>query len=88
MQGPSVLLFDEATSALDHSSEKKVQEALDRWSTSKTVMAVAHRLSTIQNYDKIIVMRNGQIIEEGPHDYLLNIKGEYSKLYSLSPQLS
>jgi subfamily B ATP-binding cassette protein MsbA len=83
LQNPSVLLFDEATSALDSSSEKIVQEALERWSGGKTVLAVAHRLSTIQNYDKIIVMRKGSILESGKHAELMEIKGEYSRLYEL-----
>jgi subfamily B ATP-binding cassette protein MsbA len=79
-----ILLFDEATSALDNESEKIVQLALERVAGHKTVVAVAHRLSTLKSYDRIIVMKEGQKIEEGPHEVLLNKGGEYSKLYELS----
>jgi subfamily B ATP-binding cassette protein MsbA len=79
-----VLLFDEATSALDNESEKVVQKALDKVAGHKTVLAVAHRLSTIQNYDRIIVMKEGVKIEEGAHAHLLDQSGEYHKLYQLS----
>ncbi|MBF0206823.1 MAG: ATP-binding cassette domain-containing protein [Oligoflexia bacterium] len=95
LRDPSVLLFDEATSALDNSSEKEVQAALDRWSgqnggaivgggKGKTVLAVAHRLSTIQNYDQILVMNRGEIVEQGTHQQLMDRKGEYFRLYDLS----
>ncbi len=79
-----VLLFDEATSALDNESEKVVQSAMDEVSSHSTVLAVAHRLSTIQNYDKIAVLRDGEKIEEGRHEELLQKQGEYYKLYQLS----
>lgn len=79
-----ILLFDEATSALDNESEKVVQKAMDKVAGHKTVVAVAHRLSTIQNYDRIIVMKEGRKIEEGTHSELMASSGEYSKLYQLS----
>ena len=79
-----IMLFDEATSALDNESEKIVQAALDKVGGNKTVIAVAHRLSTIQNYDRIIVMKDGKKIEEGSHQELMDQNGEYSKLYQLS----
>ncbi len=79
-----ILLFDEATSALDNESEKVVQKALDKVASHKTVLAVAHRLSTIQNYDRIIVMKEGKKIEEGQHSQLLALAGEYKKLYDLT----
>lgn len=84
LRDSEVLLFDEATSALDNESEKIVQKALQKIAGKKTVLAVAHRLSTIQDFDKIIVLRDGQIIEQGTHQELLNKWGEYSKLYQLS----
>ncbi|MBF0298869.1 MAG: ABC transporter ATP-binding protein [Oligoflexia bacterium] len=95
LKDPDILLFDEATSALDSESEKAVQAALDRWSLidddidndnkkKKTVIAVAHRLTTIKNYDKIIVMRDGEIIESGNHGQLMEVSGEYFKLYELA----
>jgi len=86
LSDPPILLFDEATSALDNESEKIVQAALDRIAGNKTVVAVAHRLSTIQNYDNIIVMKEGSIVEAGDHQSLLAQKGEYYKLYQLSTE--
>lgn len=79
-----ILLFDEATSALDNESEKVVQLALDKVAGHKTVIAVAHRLSTIQDYDRIVVLKEGVKIEEGSHAELIEHKGEYEKLYNLS----
>ena len=79
-----IFLFDEATSALDNESEKVVQKALDEVASHKTVLAVAHRLSTIQDYDRIIVMKAGEKIEEGKHLELLDIDGEYKKLFELT----
>lgn len=80
---PPILLFDEATSALDNQSEKIVQQALDRLAGGKTVIAVAHRLSTIQNFDRIYVFKDGRIIEHGSHQELMDRAGEYSRLYQL-----
>jgi subfamily B ATP-binding cassette protein MsbA len=81
-----VLLFDEATSALDNESEKIVQKALEKIAGHKTVIAVAHRLSTIQNYDNIVVMKDGVKVEEGSHETLMKNKNEYFKLYELSKE--
>lgn len=83
-----VLLFDEATSALDNESEKVVQKALENLESSKTVIAVAHRLTTIQHYDRIYVMKQGRVIEQGQHGELMQLEGEYAKLYSLSTSQS
>ncbi|MFL5783269.1 MAG: ABC transporter ATP-binding protein [Bacteriovoracaceae bacterium] len=79
-----VLLFDEATSALDNESEKIVQKALDRVAGHKTVIAVAHRLSTLKDFNRIVVMKDGVKVEEGNHDELIAKNGEYRKLYELS----
>ena len=79
-----VLLFDEATSALDNESEKVVQKALARLAGHKTVIAVAHRLSTIQDFDQIFVMKEGTLVEQGTHNELMAKGGEYAKLYELS----
>jgi subfamily B ATP-binding cassette protein MsbA len=84
MRNAPILLFDEATSALDNESEKVVQNAIEKMSGNKTVIAVAHRLSSIQNYDNIIVMKEGKKVEEGNHETLMSLGGEYRKLYELS----
>lgn len=84
LQNTDVLLFDEATSALDNESEKIVQKALESIASDKTVVAVAHRLTTIQNYDHIYVLKEGQVIEDGNHAELMAHNGEYKKLYELS----
>jgi subfamily B ATP-binding cassette protein MsbA len=84
LSNADIFLFDEATSALDNESEKIVQAALDKVAGAKTVIAVAHRLSTIQEYDKIVVMKDGKKIEQGSHAELMSKGGEYKKLYELS----
>ncbi len=84
LQESPILLFDEATSALDNESEKVVQKALDNLAGQKTVIAVAHRLSTIQDFDRIYVLHDGKIVEQGRHGELMNNQGEYAKLYELS----
>lgn len=84
LRNRDILLFDEATSALDNESEKIVQAALEQVAGHKTVIAVAHRLSTLKNYDRIVVMKEGRKIEEGTHESLMSSGGEYRKLYELS----
>lgn len=84
LKNRDVLLFDEATSALDNESEKIVQAALERVAGHKTVIAVAHRLSTLKDFNRIVVMKDGVKIEEGSHPELIAKNGEYKKLYELS----
>ena len=84
LQNTDILLFDEATSALDNESEKVVQRALEAIAGNKTVIAVAHRLTTVQDYDRIFVLKDGHLVEEGSHLELMNKIGEYKKLYELS----
>lgn len=71
LKNPAILLLDEATSALDIGSEKLVQDALEKTMVGRTCVVVAHRLSTIQKSDKITVIENGRIIEQGSHSELL-----------------
>ena len=81
-----LLLLDEATSALDAQSEKVVQAALDSLSGGRTTLVIAHRLATIRNADKIVVMDRGQVVDEGTHDELLERSGTYADLYRLQFQ--
>ncbi|WP_152269724.1 ABC transporter ATP-binding protein, partial [Burkholderia contaminans] len=75
-----ILLLDEATSALDSASEEAIQSALDRLMVGRTVIAIAHRLSTLRNFDRIIVMNNGKVIDDGAPDVLRNRPGLYRDL--------
>ena len=78
-----IVILDEATSALDNKSEAVVQKAIDNLMQDRTVFVIAHRLSTVQNADKIVVINDGEIIEQGKHEDLLNIEnGAYLMLYN------
>ena len=81
LKNPSILILDEATSALDTESEKIVQEALERLMKGRTALVIAHRLSTVQHADHIVVLQQGSVVEEGTHDELLALQGLYSHLY-------
>jgi len=76
-----ILILDEATSALDSATEKQVQAAIDEMQKDRTTIIIAHRLSTVQKADRIIVLRRGEIIEQGSHQDLIDAKGEYASLY-------
>jgi ATP-binding cassette, subfamily B, bacterial len=80
LRKPEIIVLDEATSSLDNISEKKVQEAINKISKNTTVLVVAHRLSTIKNADKILLLSGGKIQEEGSHEDLMKKKGEYYML--------
>ncbi len=79
---PPVMILDEATSSVDTKTELMIQKGMDALMKGKTVFVIAHRLSTIKNSDKIIVLKKGRIVEEGTHDELINLKGEYYQLYT------
>lgn len=79
-KNPEILFFDEATSALDAINEKNIQQNLEAFFKDKTVLLVAHRLSTVKNADNIIVLESGKIIEQGEHQFLINKKGTYYQL--------
>jgi len=83
LKNPRVLLLDEATSALDSESERLVQDVLDRLMAGRTTFVVAHRLTTIQRADRILVLNRGRIVEEGTHASLMERKGLYHDLYTL-----
>ena len=80
LKDPVVLILDEATSALDAESEHLVQDALDKLMVGRTTMVIAHRLSTVQQADRVVVLDNGKIAEQGSHDELLSADGLYRRL--------
>lgn len=82
LRKPEILVLDEATSSLDNIAERKVQEAINRVSLQTTVLIIAHRLSTVSNADKILVLENGSIREQGKHDELMKNNGLYFRLYN------
>ena len=83
LKNPPIMILDEATSALDTESEKLVQDALEKLMKNRTSIVIAHRLSTIKNADVIYVFKDGEIVEEGTHNELLEHKGEYRKLHKM-----
>ena len=78
-----ILILDEATSALDNESERQVQASLERLMKGRTTLVIAHRLSTVQNVDRILVLDAGEIVENGSHADLLEADGLYASLYRM-----
>ena len=81
---PSILVLDEATSSVDSYTEESIQRAIEKITTGKTSIIIAHRLTTIRNADRIIVLENGEIVEQGPHEKLIKVPGgHYANLYEM-----
>ena len=87
MAKPKILIFDEATSALDDESQAIIQENMQEISRSRTVIIVAHRLSTVRHCDRIITLEKGHITESGSHQQLLALKGCYARLWQMQQEL-
>jgi ATP-binding cassette subfamily B protein len=85
---PKILILDEATSNVDTESEQLIQSALARVTKGRTTMAIAHRLSTLKDSDRIFVVDDGRIIEQGSHEELLELKGMYYRLVKIQTELS
>ena len=83
LKDPSILVLDEATSNLDTTSESEVQKALERLMEGRTVIVIAHRLSTVQNADRIYVLNHGEVVETGTHRSLIAADGLYRRLYEI-----
>ncbi|CDO04468.1 Putative multidrug export ATP-binding/permease protein [Oceanobacillus picturae] len=83
LKNPPILIFDEATSALDLESEHTIQEALEKLASDRTTFIVAHRLATITHADRIVLIENGEIVEDGPHKELMAKQGAYYNLYQV-----
>ena len=83
LKNPPILILDEATSALDNESEKHIQEALDRLSEGRTTVVIAHRLSTIRGAEKIIVIDEGGVVEQGSHQQLMDVDGIYARYFNM-----
>ncbi|MEG0950690.1 ABC transporter ATP-binding protein [Niameybacter sp.] len=86
LQKPSVLILDEATSAMDTQTERKIQEAIDELKEGRTIIAIAHRLSTLRDADQLAVIEDGKLLEQGTHEELIAKEGKYYDLYQLQAE--
>jgi ATP-binding cassette subfamily B protein len=86
LKNPRILIFDEATSALDSRAERAIQAELERISQGRTTLVIAHRLSTVMGADQILVLAQGRVAERGTHAQLLELKGEYARMWALQQQ--
>jgi subfamily B ATP-binding cassette protein HlyB/CyaB len=80
---PGILIFDEATSALDYESERIIQHNMKQIARGRTVLVIAHRLSTVRAADRIVTLERGRLVEDGTHDTLINTGGRYASLHRL-----
>ena len=87
LRNPPILVLDEATSALDTQTERAVQAALERLAEGRTVIAIAHRLSTVRDADQIVVLDHGRVVERGAHEELLALGGRYASLVARDADL-
>ena len=83
LRSPKLIILDEATSALDSSTEQNIQTAFEDLVKNRTCIIIAHRLSTVKNADQIIVLKNGEVSEQGNHEQLLSAGGKYSEMWNL-----
>ncbi len=86
LKNPRILIFDEATSALDSRAEKAIQAELERVSQGRTTLVIAHRLSTVMDADQILVLQHGRIVERGTHRQLIDLQGEYARMWALQQE--
>ena len=87
LKDPPILIFDEATSSLDNESERAVQESLEKLANNRTTLVIAHRLSTIRKSQRIVVLTDCGIVEQGSHDELITMKGTYANLYNVQARI-
>ena len=86
IQKPNILILDEATAAMDTATERKIQSAIDNLKSGRTIIAIAHRLSTLRDADKLYVIEHGEVKESGTHDELIRTNGKYFELYKLQSE--